>query len=96
MIPVAMKFYGGIKMNWFTITLGILLFIVSVLVILAICLQETKQDGLQGLGSGSSDSFFSKNKGKTIEAKLIKITTILAIAFFVLVLCINLAVTYYK
>ena len=96
MIPVAMKFYGGIKMNWLTITLGILLIIVSVLVILAICLQETKQDGLQGLGSGSSDSFFSKNKGKTIEAKLIKITTILAIAFFVLVLCINLAVTYYK
>ncbi len=83
-------------MNWLTITLGILLIIVSVLVILAICLQETKQDGLQGLGSGSSDSFFSKNKGKTIEAKLIKITTILAIAFFVLVLCINLAVTYYK
>ena len=96
MIPVAMKFYGGIKMNWLTITLGILLIIVSVFVILAICLQETKQDGLQGLGSGSSDSFFNKNKGKTIEAKLIKITTILAIAFFVLVLCANLAATYYK
>ena len=83
-------------MNWLTITLGILLIIVCILVILAVCLQETKQDGLQSLGSGSTDSFFSKNKGKTIEAKLNKVTAILGGAFFVLVLAINLAVTYYK
>ena len=83
-------------MNWLTITLGVLLIIVCILVILAVCLQETKQDGLQSLGSGSTDSFFSKNKGKTIEAKLNKVTAILGGAFFVLVLAINLAVTYYK
>ncbi len=83
-------------MNWLTITLGILLVIVCILVILVVCLQETKQDGLQSLGSSSTDSFFNKNKGKTIEAKLNKITTILGIAFFVLVLALNLAITYYK
>ncbi len=83
-------------MNWLTITLGVLLIIVCILIIVLVCLQETKQDGLQSLGSSSSDSFFSKNKGKTIEAKLVKITTILGIVFFVLVLGINLAITYYK
>ena len=83
-------------MNWLTITLGVLLIIVCILVIVFVCLQETKQDGLQSLGSGSNDSFYSKNKGKTIEAKLVKITTVLGIIFFVLVLAINQAVTYYK
>lgn len=83
-------------MNWLTITLGVLLIIVCILIVLFVCLQESKDNGLQGLGGGSSDSFFSRNKGKTIEAKLAKITTVLAVVFFVLVLAINLAVTYYK
>lgn len=84
-------------MNWATITLGILLIIVCILIVTLVCLQETKQDGLQGLGSGSTaDSFFSKNKGKTIEAKLVKYTTILGIVFFVLVLLTNLAIKYIK
>lgn len=83
-------------MNWLTITLGVLLIIVCILIVLFVCLQESKDNGLQGLGGGNSDSFFSRNKGKTIEAKLGKITTVLAVVFFVLVLAINLAITYYK
>ncbi len=97
MILIAIKNYGGFEMNWITITLGVLLILVCILIVIVVCLQETKQNGLQGLGSGAgSDSFFSRNKGKTLEAKLVKVTTVLGILFFVLVLAINLVITYVK
>ena len=62
-----------------------LLIALSVLLIVVILLQPAKQEGV-GAISGSADTFFSKNKGRTREGMLLRLTVIIAIVMFVLVL----------
>ncbi|MEG0571362.1 MAG: preprotein translocase subunit SecG, partial [Oscillospiraceae bacterium] len=83
-------------MSGLEITGGILLLIASILIIIIVIFQESKQSGLSGVDGQASDSYYSKNKGKSKEAKLKRITTILAIIFFVLTLALNLIIAYVK
>lgn len=46
-------------------------------------LQQSKQAGLSGAIAGGADTFFGKNKGRTMEAKLAKYTKIIATVFMV-------------
>ncbi len=71
--------------------LGVVLIILAVILIIAVLLQESRSAGLSGAIAGGADTFFGKSKGKTIEQKLVKITKIVAIAFFVLSLGISIA-----
>ena len=68
------------------IILGILILITSVFIVITVLMQEAKQNGLSGAISGGAETFFGKSKGRTLSSKLIKITRILAIIFFVLTL----------
>ncbi|MDR3344346.1 MAG: preprotein translocase subunit SecG [Oscillospiraceae bacterium] len=68
------------------IVLGVLLLIICVAIVALVLLQEGKSAGLSGAIAGGADTFFGKNKGRTIEQLLVKITRIVAIAFFALVL----------
>ena len=68
------------------IILGILILITSILVVILVLLQEGKQQGLSGAIAGGAETFFGKSKGRTMEQKLVKITRVLAIVFFVLTL----------
>ena len=59
-------------------------------IIILILLQPSNSSGIDALG-GSSETFFGKNKGKSIEAKMKKwtwislaILVVLSIAFFIL------------
>lgn len=54
-----------------------------------VLLQEGKSAGLSGSISGAAETFWGKNKGRTIEGKLEKITKYLAIAFFALAVILN-------
>ncbi len=74
---------------------GILLIISSILLIIIVIMQESKQSGLSAM-TGGTDSYLSKNKGKTMEAKLALITKIFAIVFFVVTLALNLIIRYVK
>ena len=65
--------------------LAILTIIVSVIIVVLVALQESKQQGLSGTISGAADTFFGKNKGRTMEAKLAKITKIFTVFFFIAV-----------
>ena len=47
-------------------------------------MQESKQTGLSGAISGAADTYWGKNKGRSIEGKLVLFTKILAIAFIVI------------
>ena len=47
-------------------------------------MQEGKSAGLSGAISGVADTYWGKNKGRSMEGKLEKYTKILAVAFFVL------------
>lgn len=76
--------------------LGALLIVSSVMIIIVVLLQESKNAGLSGAIAGGADTFFGKNKGRTIEQKLVKVTKVISIMFFVLVLVANLLLLFYK
>jgi preprotein translocase subunit SecG len=56
-----------------------ILFTLSLIVI--VLLQSGKQSGLSGSIAGGAETFFGKNKGRTIDAMLSKYTAVAAIAF---------------
>ena len=72
------------------IILGIVLILLSVAIIVLVLLQESKYAGLSGAIAGGAETFFGKNKSRTMESKLVLITKIIAISFFVLALVATL------
>lgn len=58
-----------------------ILFCLSIIVI--VLLQSGKSAGLSGAIAGGAETFFGKNKGRTIDAMLSKYTSFAAIAFLV-------------
>ncbi|MDL2288729.1 preprotein translocase subunit SecG [Oscillospiraceae bacterium OttesenSCG-928-F05] len=64
--------------------------VVSVALILIVLLQSGKKPGLSGAISGAADTFMSKNKAKTWDARLAKMTTFVAVAFILLTLSLSL------
>lgn len=70
------------------IVLGILLGVVSIAIIVVIILQEGNQQGL-GVVTGAADSYFSKNKARSIDAFLSRWTKVFAAVFVVFVLALN-------
>lgn len=74
-------------MAWYEIVLGVLLMITAVVITVFVLMQKTDTEGLSGaIVGGSSDSFYGKNKGRTKDAQLAKITKVLSVIFFILVL----------
>ena len=73
--------------------LAIVIILVSIAIIALVMLQESKQQGLGAIG-GAADSFFGKNKGKTMDAKLAKFTKLFGAVFFVLALVASLLVLF--
>lgn len=71
------------------IILGALVLVVSVAVIAVVLFQSGSRSGINGAISGVADTFLSKDKAKTAEAAAARLTKILAVVFFVLVLAIN-------
>ncbi|HOU10886.1 MAG TPA: preprotein translocase subunit SecG [Clostridiales bacterium] len=83
-------------MTYYEIILGVLLIISSLLITIVVLLQEGKNAGLSGAIAGGAETFFGKNKGRTIEQKLVKVTKFISIFFFVLVLAATLLLTFLK
>lgn len=67
---------------WLTIV-RIIHLILSLILIVVVLLQSGKAQGLSGAIAGGSETFFGKNKGRTIDAILEKWTSVVAIAFLV-------------
>ena len=74
--------------------LSIVIIIVAIIITVLVMLQESKQQGLSGTIAGAGDTFFGKNKGRTMEAKLAKFTKIAGGLFFVLSLVASLLVLF--
>lgn len=66
----------------------IALLIISVLLAIVVMMQEGKGGGLTAV-SGNGESYWNKNKGKSKESVLTKITIVLGIAFMVIALLIS-------
>ena len=54
-----------------------------------VLMQESKDSGLGSL-SGEVDTYVRKNRGRTREGQLVRITTILGVLFFVLAIALDL------
>lgn len=70
--------------------LTILFVIVSLALVVLVLMQEGKSAGLTGSINGMADTYWGKNKGRSLEGKLVKITRILVIVFFVLAIVLNM------
>ncbi|MBQ6266719.1 MAG: preprotein translocase subunit SecG [Clostridia bacterium] len=81
-------------MAWYEIVLGVVLILTSLMLIVVVLMQESRSAGLSGAIAGGAETFLGKNKGKTIESKLVKITKVLAGVFFVLSLAATLIVLF--
>ena len=75
-------------MNVWGIILGILLGIVAIAIIIVIILQEGNDHGL-GVVTGAADSYFSKNKARSIDAFLARWTKVFAAIFVIFVIALN-------
>lgn len=65
------------------IVVGIIHILLSIILIALILLQSGKEAGLSGAVAGAADSFFGKNKGRTMDAIFSKFTKICAIGFLI-------------
>ena len=70
--------------------LSIIMVLLALFLIAVVLLQSGKTAGLSGAIAGGADTFLSKNKAKTWDAKLAKATKWVAIAFLVLSLVLAL------
>ena len=70
--------------------LVVLQVITSIAIIVSVMMQPSKSNGLSGLIAGSSDTFYAKNKTKTFESVLARITVVSAICFTITTVMLNL------
>nr|WP_302660891.1 preprotein translocase subunit SecG [uncultured Clostridium sp.] len=65
--------------------------VLGLIVIVSVLMQKSKADALSGLVQGSkNETFFSKNKGKTKDALLAKITMISMLLFAINTVVLNI------
>ncbi|MBQ9065268.1 MAG: preprotein translocase subunit SecG [Blautia sp.] len=76
--------------------MGVLRVILTIIFVLdcisltvVVLMQEGKSQGL-GAIAGAAESYWGKNKGRSMEGGLEKATTIMAVLFFVLTIILNL------
>ena len=74
-----------------SLVLTVLQVIVSLILIVVVLMQPGKTNGFSGIMStgGASESFYSKNKSRTSEARLVRITVVCAIIFTALSIAQN-------
>ena len=64
--------------------------LLAIFLIVVVLLQEGKTSGLSGAISGGADTFLSKNKAKSADARLARWTKWVAVVFMILTLVICL------
>lgn len=76
-------------------TLRIIVTVVFIIVSIALAgivlMQEGKSAGLGSI-AGAAETYWGKNKGRSMEGMLVKITTVLAVVFMVLAVLLNMAI----
>lgn len=72
-------------MSTISIIFGSILLACALFLVIAVLLQDS-QKGLSGAIAGGSDTYYGKNKGKSKQKKLSKLTAIASIVFVVIAL----------
>lgn len=71
--------------------LTIVFIIISIAITVVILMQEGKSAGL-GAISGAADTYWGKNKGRSMEGVLVKVTRVGVILFLVLAAVLDLGI----
>lgn len=71
--------------------LTVIFVLVCIAAVILVLLQEGRSAGL-GAIAGGAETYWGKNKGRSMEGQLVKITKILAVLFMVLAVVLNLSV----
>ena len=71
------------------IVLTVIFILISVALTVIILMQEGKSAGL-GAISGAADTYWGKNKGRSMEGMLVKVTRVLVILFLLISIVLNI------
>jgi preprotein translocase subunit SecG len=85
---------GGMSVWQFTG--GILLLISSIVLIVIVLSQHGRNAGLSGTIAGGAETFLGKNKGRSVDAMLTRMTKWIAIFFALMTVILNLFVIVFK
>lgn len=69
--------------------LMVIFILISVLLTVIVLMQEGKSAGL-GAISGAADTYWGKNKGRSMEGRLVMITRIMVVLFLVIAAALNI------
>lgn len=72
------------------IVLTVVYIIVSLALVILVLMQEGKSAGLGSI-SGAAETYWGKNKGRSMDGMLVKITKWLAVAFILLSVVLNIS-----
>ncbi len=73
------------------VILTILFIVVCIAITVLVLMQEGKSAGL-GAISGAAETYWGKNKGRSMEGMLVKLTKVCAVLFIALAVILNLNV----
>ncbi len=75
---------------------GILLILTSIVIVIAVTLQQPKGNGLGTISGGGSEQYLSKGKSRTLESTLAKATKYSAIVLFIITVAVSAVIAYLK
>ena len=76
-------------MEIFRIILTVIFVLDCIGLTVIVLMQEGKQQGLGSI-AGVADTYWGRNKGRSMEGGLVRATTVMAILFFVLAVILNM------
>jgi preprotein translocase subunit SecG len=80
-------------MSALDVVLSIFDILLGIIMIILFLVQEGNDQGMGAISGASSDSYYSKAKGQTLEERLKQATKVVAILFAVMSIVLYLAVT---
>ena len=75
-------------MGTLRMVLTIIFILICIALVILVLMQEGKSAGLGSI-SGAAETYWGKNKGRSMEGRLVMITKVLAVSFVVLAIVLN-------
>ena len=70
--------------------LTVVFILISIVITIIVLMQEGKTQGL-GAISGGADTYWGKNKGRSMEGMLVKLTRVAVILFLIIAAVLNMS-----
>ena len=80
-------------MTTIEIVFGVIILVFALFLVIAVLMQHGKSKNLSGTIAGGAETFFGKEKGRTIDKVLSTLTTVVAVVFVLAVLLLYILQT---